>query len=349
MIVLTLVGTSSLLAQFTPGNSSLDIPADGRSTAMGESFVALRGNSSAMLFNPAGLASLRGVHVAYGHRGNDWMSVLNSQHQNFSMAAETPFFSVGVFYKRLDLESEFRDEFGDIELFKLGNRSYGVSLAHSLADCFDIGATFKTFNWSFDFASVESNSPFLFDIGLLHTFDLSEQGILNSALSLGVALQNFGEDLKTPPEALAGGYRHVLPRALRTGFSYSYEPAQPSEMDLAPFGILITGEYRAILGDRYEYYRDFWGFGGEVVIFEIVSGRIGGFVSPWNGLYGKRGEVALRYGVGLSLPFQKLGIKTPLTLRADYSAIPLPKDFGLDDEPPLNTFSFVLSYNEDLF
>src|SRR5271169_5671697 len=45
-----------------------DTPSDPRGLAMGGSSVAIPSNPSALMYNPAGLAGLSGVHVSYAQR-----------------------------------------------------------------------------------------------------------------------------------------------------------------------------------------------------------------------------------------------------------------------------------------
>ena len=49
-----------------------DTPADPRSVAMGESFVALPANPAALMYNPAGLAGLSGLNISYSRKSLDW-------------------------------------------------------------------------------------------------------------------------------------------------------------------------------------------------------------------------------------------------------------------------------------
>jgi hypothetical protein len=116
--------------------------------------------------------------------------------------------------------------------------------------------------------------------------------------------------------------------------------------------ILITGEYRDLLnpGQRQEDESDYWGFGFEALVYEVVSARIGGFLTPTNSIYGDRGVPQLRYGFGLRAPLQQLGIAAPFTINVDYSGIPITvSPYWKDLNTTLKAFSLQIAYEGDLF
>src|SRR5271169_1411852 len=59
-------------SQAGPEGYPFDTPADPRSVAMGESFVALPSDPAALMYNPAGLAGLTGLNVSYSRKSMDW-------------------------------------------------------------------------------------------------------------------------------------------------------------------------------------------------------------------------------------------------------------------------------------
>ena len=65
--VLILLMTECAYSQLGAGGYPFDSPADARSVAMGESFVALPSNPAALMYNPAGLAGLTGLKIGRAH------------------------------------------------------------------------------------------------------------------------------------------------------------------------------------------------------------------------------------------------------------------------------------------
>jgi hypothetical protein len=61
-------------------------------------------------------------------------------------------------------------------------------------------------------------------------------------------------------------------------------------------------------------------------------------------------EVALRFGLGLNFPFQRVGLHIPFSLQFNYGVIPV--CYGTldrDQEGNLGSFNIILSYHESLF
>jgi hypothetical protein len=181
-------------------------------------------------------------------------------------------------------------------------------------------------------------------------------------LSFGISLQNFGTDFKLkttytnlfpmPPGTTTREETVPLPRYLRIGFAYLLSINPKEEGGLSPVKILITAEYRNLLnpGQYQEDERTYWGFGFGVSVYEVVSARIGGFLTPANSIYGDRGVPQLRYGFGLRAPLQQLGIAAPFTISLDYSGIPINvSSYRKDVNTTLKAFSLQIAYDGDLF
>jgi hypothetical protein len=49
------------------------------------------------------------------------------------------------------------------------------------------------------------------------------------------------------------------------------------ESEWHPVSVIATTEYRRLLGDEwiYDAYRNYWGFGAECTIYEVISLRAG--------------------------------------------------------------------------
>ena len=78
-----------------------ELPADPRSFAMGESFVALPSDPAALMYNPAGLAELMGINVSYSHRGLNWVPPTDGWSiSTINAAVATSFGVFGAQYNR---------------------------------------------------------------------------------------------------------------------------------------------------------------------------------------------------------------------------------------------------------
>jgi len=344
------------------GIRSLDTPVDPRTVAMGESFVAIHGNQTAFIYNPAGTVGIRGVGISYSQRRVDWTDFTSDfKYHSLVTTLQTPICNVALTYARFD-QGEFtiiNSQGADIGKGKLHDYVIGLSASRRYGNRVALGIAVKTFDISETITSgsvqpFETTRPILFDIGAL--FDLNvhlAEDSLSDTFTIGVSLQNFGTDFRTrEAQPIENNELVKLPRYLRLGFSYSVKLLPHSESSLTPFMFLLTGEYRNLLNgaDFQDDDRDFWGFGVEATFFEIIALRIGGYVSPYNSIYGRRGTPSLRYGVGLIVPFSRMGITLPFSVRIDYAGIPLHDVFFFSgNKKVLDAFGLGVMYDAEIF
>jgi len=329
---------------------TLDVPVDARSVAMGESFVAVAGTQSAHIFNPASLASAKGITVSYSRRGYTFVDPVVAKYQYVSASMYTSLVSVGLFYSRFDLET------GTVLVSTTDfNYVWGATLAKTFGERFHIGATVKSFRYGVTEGSLSesrsTNSAMLFDIGAQYSANVILTGSsFHDELRGGVSLQNFGTDLRAGSMVPFDPQLVIpVPRYLRIGFAYRIERLPDRKDELIPFSMLVSGEYRNLLNPDpgQEDSRDFWGFGTELSFFEIASARTGVYIAPFDRWYGRRGEASFRYGLGLNIPLRHIA-DIPWLVSFDYSRIPITNGFvGLHDSFPV--FSLEVQYLEDIF
>ncbi len=355
------------------GLNSIDTPVDPRSIAMAESFVALRNNSMALMYNPAGLASARGVSLSYSHRRLNWLDDLSST-KYFALATsiQTPIVNIGLLYNRFE-QGEFiitgpesPEEAGRAKVY---DYVLGLGVARSFGNHWDIGLTVKTYNVveTITGASIPvypletTHRPYLLDFGVIYSHpDVIRTESSDDEFAVAVALQNFGTDFKIK----AAGFRSdssppmmietllKLPRYLRFGVSYSLTIMPQSKEKLTPFKFLITGEYRNFLnpGTYQKADRDFWGLGIEATFLDILAARVGGYIAPYSSIYGERATPHFRYGVGVNLPLARIGVDSPISIRMDYAGIPVRNpSFSRVENSTLKAFCFGLTYEEEIF
>ena len=326
---------------FTSGFSqfqyySLDVPTDARSIALGESFVAVKHPISSLMYNPASLSPDAGLSIAYSaRRANFYEQVNDLTYYNISASYSTSVGEFGFLYNQYYqgewtiTTPSYPDGIGKAKVydhFFLGkySRAFGKHIT--------AGVALKIFNTVLRQTSGPPNTitqetsslPFLLDAGCMYSTSLLfSPDVINDSLTLGIAFQNFGTDFRqlsgtTPQEKFI-----KLPRYLRLGFSYDLTVPTLSENSLIPLRVFLTGEYRNLLNSYSESEKDYWGFGSEVTLFELLSLRLGGFIKPNNSAYGYKGVPNLQYGIGMLLPLKYIGIHTFLRFRLDYAGIPL--------------------------
>lgn len=340
-------------SQIVSTNNSIGAPTDSRSIALGESFVALPGNVAAMMYNPAGLAGIRGITAGYFRRSNRILDIEGRYAHSFVAAVETPIVDVGVFYTRFNhgelLVRTVENPDGTGEKVNPYDETYGLSLAKGFGEYFNLGVSIKRFNMSgFPTQSSQSGAPIAVDFGLLVKHDYStEDAPIRHRLTVGASLQNTGGKIEFSPYMIGGRTYTLepalLPQFLRLGAAYNLIIAPATETSAVPAQVTITTEYRNLLNadDRQNATRDYWGFGMETVLFDVVALRLGG--------YGNAEITTLRYGAGLIAPLVRLGADVPIIIRLDYSAVPFSTVYYESYRTVMHSFSFSLQYENELF
>ena len=303
--------------------TTLDAVLDARAVSMGESFVAVGSNPYAGLYNPAGLAGIEGLHVIYSRLY--FTTIPNDLTVHFFAASvHLPFGDFSLLYTRSN-NAYFSEQY---------NHTLALTGARRIGENLSVGVSVKSFDEIFrppeePGMSLSTSLPLLVDLGIQYT----HAGIMNSentpdTFTAGASLQNFGTDFRGTEGS--GGFKMkgiiLLPRYVRAGFAYQLRLRHDGAGQYDPWAFLLTGEYRNLLnatgptGD----IRDYWGFGMESTFSELISLRIGGYVSPLETFswFSSRGIPAFRYGLGIRVPFARIGISAPLTVKFDYAEVP---------------------------
>jgi len=280
---------------------------------MGESFVALPANPSALMYNPAGLAGLSGIHLSYSQRSQ--IGEYHSTLRSFNAAVVTPF---GVF------AAQFNHDYYGVLPITLSNDGLspvsaydydiGIGYAVGLGRGFSIGGAAKYFESRgltpdplTGYALSSTSMPAkLYDIGLMYTFRrFHSQATVEDSLTIGMSYQNIGTGGN---RSYPGGHipeldmQEGMPQYFRAGLSYALKVVPRASGEVSPFEAVVSGEYRSAqnLGP------DRWGLGMEFTIDEILSLRAGG-------LFQNSAEPGhMRYGAGVRLPFRSLGFDLAL-------------------------------------
>ena len=285
---------------------------------MGESFTALPSNPSALLYNPAGLAGLTGVRVSYSQRS--LAGEANWTLRSLNTSVETP---IGVFAAQYN-----RDDYGTLPITvdnsdrpSVNTYDYDIAIGYAvgLGKGFSMGVAVKYYgiegytpDISSTFGPAFPSAPArLFDVGLTYTFRrFHSQAVVEDSLTIGTSYQNIGSAWS----GIYSGYRAMWVRSLgppqyfRGGLSYALKVVPRTTGDVSPFQAVISTEYRS----SQTMGSDAWGFGMECTINEFLSVRTGGLLREGGE------DNHIRYGLGVRLPFQKLGFD----LQLQYAVIP---------------------------
>jgi hypothetical protein len=347
-------------AQSGAYNSPLDVATSSRSIAMGEALAAVPKEPMALMSNPAGLAGLDGIGVSYSQRSINWMSGLEDfRFHGASAFIALPFGVFGIQYNRFSM--------GEVAISTPSSpQGYGTATmyAHSIAAGFGVhltgnlsaGVTAKHFDIIYDVSApttsfeTDFTPAYLVDGGIQYSIPIrTADSAAIHTLTGGLAIQNLGTNLRMSNLTESGSSSEQMPRYLRVGASYGLDILPGDPEGLHPVSLLFTAEYRTILNEAGGMYNDrsFWGFGAECTALEIISLRLGGVVMPYTSIYGEKGKLMFRTGMGLRLPLATLGVPAPLVLSGEFAIIPIdshPNNFMWGFTSSLSAFTVGLEY-----
>jgi hypothetical protein len=323
-VVLGLLASSRVLAVGEAAAPSLIISPSARAWGLGQSYVAVADDATAIYWNPGGLGFLDGTNMSLTHSQLIPMLADDVYFESINISHSVPdigtlgfnaiYLTYGKWWETtvggdpVAEHTSYEFAFGGYYAFQLNSKnSFGVGLKVSrvyLAPATAQTGFVEGAGWSF-----------AADFGLL--------GKLNDRFSYGMALQNLGPDMSFVSKDESA----PLPRTIRGGIAFrpfvgeSYSTLVSLEGTKALIGL---GEI--FTKSRFsEVKRDATLNGGlEIVIADFVAPRMGY-------IFDHDGKIeGLTYGFGVRVPVGG-------GLNFDYASVPKAEDLGRESK-------FSLSY-----
>ncbi|MFZ4619358.1 MAG: PorV/PorQ family protein [Bacteroidota bacterium] len=298
----------------------LKIGADARGAGMGEAFVAVTNDISAIFWNPAGLTNTASDQVLVSHA--NWL--VDIQHEFAAASYHLDVNSViGVSVISLHTDpmkvtTEYQPT-GNGNYFNFGDIAVGATFSRKMTDQFSFGATVKYVRETI--ADLHSDA-FLVDLGTFYYMGLGSS-------RFSVVVSNFGNNVKPAGSVLNGKNVTVRsfqdfspPTMFRLG--YAFEPIQ-DEINRLTVSLQLNHP-----NDNAENFR----LGGEYEYDNMFFLRAGVKRTIGESLFGKSTSTAedLSFGGGVKLP---LGI---VTANVDYAFT------NFNDLGAVHRISVVISY-----
>jgi long-subunit fatty acid transport protein len=251
LLALALGAPAEARAQFTlgeqrAGTSSatfLKIGVGARAVGLGESFVAVANDPSAVFWNPAGLASLQRQEILFSHVG--WPGDVNYEHVAWALPVHvlggSLGFQLGSLTTTLDETSELRP-FGTGHQFVYSDFVLGGAYARRWTDKLLVGAGLKFVRE--DLGSEVGGptvSAVLMDIGSIYYLGLGSVRIATSLSNFGPSLTPSGRytspytgevrsyDSFDPPTVFRYGFAFEPVENTAQRLTYSLEVNQPAD------------------------------------------------------------------------------------------------------------------------
>lgn len=194
----------------------LSIGQSGRAIGMGSAFVGVANDVSSIYWNPAGLASLKGVHVMFDH--TDWIAGIK---YNFLAASYNlgDLGIVGVSFTSSDVGemkvTTINQPDGTGEVFTVSDASFSIAYALQLTDKFSIG-----FNPKFVYQSIwkMDATAFALDLGVQYITPFDGMVLAMSISNFGTKMQLAGNSnlILYDPDPVNGGNNDKIPANLET-------------------------------------------------------------------------------------------------------------------------------------
>lgn len=165
----------------------LKIGVGARAVAMGESFIAVANDASALFWNPAGLVEIPHNQVMASHTAY----VVDISHEFFGITYKlSESQTVGLSFASLHMEDmEITTEtqpFGTGRFFSFGDIAIGATYANKMTEQFSFGATIRYAEETLDVLKMRS---VMIDLGTLYWTGLG-------STRFAVTISNFGADAK---------------------------------------------------------------------------------------------------------------------------------------------------------
>jgi hypothetical protein len=191
----------------TLGGQSLKIGVGARAAAMGDAYVAIADDATAVYWNPAGIARLSGQTITLNHTAWPAEILFDQAAYVFGVKWIPGMFGVNVralTMSRDKVRTTYLPD-GTGETFDAGEWAYGLSYARSLTDKFSAGLSINYVQTGLDDITGKSTT---FDFGTLYDI-----GVLGA--KIGMSIQNIGSDMTFIDESVK------MPVFFRVGGSFS--------------------------------------------------------------------------------------------------------------------------------
>jgi len=315
-----------------------------RAEAMGRGLSAVTGDPLSYYYNPAGMASLKGLNLS-GSFASPYYFYEEAKYNFFSASYKIDKYgTIGLsrdyFDYGYDNEFVITDEYGNVigtETYDPELTCYRLTLSSEVIKDLFVGANL---NFLHSGGNREltvgneigggNNDVFYFDLGAIKSFNI-ESKKLDHKFNIGTSLMNATFAEYSFSDADQGD---PLPVVFRIGAAYNLSVDDKKiSPKLNSYNFVVNFEYEDLLNSKY--YSGFHG-GLEFTFLEIVALRAGYYTQDLNDQRTSENKNKLSeftYGFGLNIPVRQLtDSKTPLEVKFDYINLKQPSFTNEFDE-----------------
>ncbi len=286
-------GTREVSKRGTTAATFLSIAQGARALALGGAFVAIADDPSAMYWNPAGIAELRGFNFMVDH--TNWIADIGYDYVGITIdLGSLGGLGLNITASNIDdmKVTTIDQQDGTGEVFGVNDIACGIAYAVKLTDDFSIG-----FNPKFVYQSIWKMSANAFAIDMGVKYKTPFEGI-----TLGMSISNFGAKMKMTgnnalvlydPDPTGSGNNGQIPANLATDeweLPLNFRVGIAYDVSLGDVGKATLAVDASHPSDNYESVN----IGGEYVYDDFVFVR-GGMKS----LFQRDSEEGFTVGLGV--------------------------------------------------
>lgn len=314
-----------------------------RAEAMGRSLATITGDPVSYYYNPAGMASVKGLSLNAGFAGPyyflddayyDYFGASYNIKKYGTVGFSSDYFNLGL---DVPIVNEFGEQIGEEDNPHVTN--FRLTLASEVIKDLYAGVNLNLLQprYGIDEVTVgnergsSNDNIFYFDLGVIKSFNFNSK-TLKQSINLGTSLINVNSAEYTGVDE---AQTDRLPVIFRLGASYDLLIDDKSiSSKLKTYNILANLEYEDLFNSKY--------YGGvhaglEFTFLEILSLR-GGYYSQKLNDYGysennKDNLSEFTYGFGLNVPVMQLSdSKVPLQIKLDLVSLKQPTYITTTDD-----------------
>ncbi|MEO6231118.1 MAG: hypothetical protein ABJB11_16545 [Ferruginibacter sp.] len=307
--------------QYEPGflpEFFFDRQPSARAEAMGKAYASMDGDLTSVYYNPAGIATIKGLAINSSYTPPDY----------YLIKGYYTFNAVGFeISKKIQVAlSRYQFNMGKTFVINANKTPYTenntLTISSEPVKNLFIGINGNYFVWQPGQDKL-STSVYL-DFGVIKKIKLSSGKNYQHTINIGSSISNvnYGET-KVTVSGITTEYK--LPVITRYGVNYLLSFSKPYIIDsLKTLTILVESEYQMLLNS---VYRSAIKVGGEVILFELLSFRVGYYKEKVYDFgfpdHNKREIKSITYGLGIQIPLYRL-TKMPFNINFDYTSLPQP-------------------------
>ncbi len=297
-----------------------------RAEAMGRGYSTIDGDLSTVFFNPAGTATIKGLEFSSSF-ASPYYLINKGLYTFYSTGYKiNDYLVAGLSYNHFSYGESitFTDQNGNsIQSVTPSSTIFCLTLSSQPFKNLYIGFNANYFDFNKMYPTSTTNDPIYFDFGIIKKIQFLLTAEYSHSINIGASIQNFNNS-KLLVNTMGNNGTLEIPVIFKYGLNYQLVLNKHIVIKkLQTINILLQYEGQKLFNSQYHSASR---TGVEINILELFAIRAGHYSEKIDddGNPSNKYEISsFTYGIGMQLPFYKLG-KIPLNFCFDYTSLPQP-------------------------